>query len=215
MKELDILKAFFSKHRKFEFKKRDTILYSNDKPQGVYFINEGLVRSYKLDADGKEFTSIMFKQFDIFSMRWVLNDINPSHNYQALTDAVVFRAPKDDFLTLLKENPAVMLYMTKKILDVDGTTLRRLEASIMGNAAGKLAGTILFLAESFGIEKQSTTIIEDVFTHQELATMVGMTRETVSLEIENLRKEGIIVTKDRQIIISDMERLKEKVEANQ
>ncbi len=141
-------------------------------------------------------------------MQWVMNNTTTVSSYQALTDSALFRAPKEDFLYFLKQNPEPLFFYMSKTLKRLSEASQRLEAALLGNASEKVGNILIFLAENLGEKEGKTIMLQVPFTHQEIADMVGFTRETTSLELEKLQKEGIISQKDHFLTIQDIEKLK-------
>ena len=70
---------------------------------------------------------------------------------------------------------------------------------------------LLLSASRFGSKNKSGEIeIQLTFTHQEIANLAGLTREATSLEMEKLKKKGLVVSKDRHLIIKDPKKLREE-----
>jgi len=208
---LEKINNFFQKYKRFRYKKHETIIFANDIPPGVFYITSGYVRNFISSKEGKEFTLRIFKAFDFFPTQVILNDRLSSHNFQSLTEAEVIRAPKEDFVSFLKSDNEVLFYITKEYLRINAETLKRLEVTILGNANEKIIMALVFLGETLGMFEGNTVIINEPLTHQEIATMTGLTRETVSIETEKLKKEGLISSSDRLFKILDMDKLRETI----
>ena len=151
----------------------------------------------------------LIKPHDIFPMQWVINDVLTSRYYETLTEVEVYRASKENFLALLKKDTDVLFSITSSILLRVHTLSECREAIMLGNAAAKVADILLFLAGHFGTKMENNMYIDIVFTHRDIASLLGLTRETVSLEIEKLEKEKIIEQKKHKIIIRNIPALKE------
>jgi len=201
------LNDFFLKQKPIHYRKRETILFTKDVPPGVFYITSGYVRSYLLSKEGKELTVTLFKPFDMFPMQWVINDVLTSHYYESLTEVTICRAPKQEFLQLLKHNSDVFFYTTSNILTRLNSVSERMEASILGNAYQKVSGIIAFLVDQLRAEQENQIKICIPFTHKDIASLTGLTRETVSLEMERLEKEHIIALQNHLIVIENMEEL--------
>lgn len=206
------LNDFFLKHKSFHYRKRETILFTKDIPPGVFYITSGYVRSYLLSKEGKELTVTLLKPFDLFPMHWVINNVLTSHYYESLTEVTLYRGPKQDFLQLLIQNSDVFFYTTRSILMRLNSVSDRMEAAVLGNAHQKVAGIISFLAEQLGTKQEQRVVIRIPFTHKDIASLIGLTRETVSLEMERLEKENVITLQNHLIVIEDIEVLQRHAE---
>jgi len=204
------LDKFFSRYKKIHYKKGELILRGGDSPQGVYFIQRGYVKDYSISKEGEELTLIIFKPEDFFPMQWVFNNTPNAHYFEAMTEVLLWRCPKTDFIDFIEANPKIFFELTSHIMLRLGGLTQRMEYLVFGNAYQKVASIIMICAERFGEKKGNGKIIHIPLTHREVAMLVGMTRETVSIEIKKLERKGIIEYKGRSIFVKNLAKLKEE-----
>lgn len=201
---------FFSRFHKRIYKKGELILQP-DENQGAFYITKGSVREYGISSQGVEISIHIFNPHAYFPMTWVIADVPNRYYYEALNDVHTFNAPKDEVLKFLQTNSAILFDLTKRLLiGVDKLT-SRIEYLSYGKAYEKIVSIILYLARHFGEEKGTDICINQKFTHRDIGSLAGITRETTSREWEKLEKKGIITYKNQTIIIHDIERLKKEV----
>lgn len=208
--ETSKLHKFFSKGRLFCYKKGETILRPGDTPQGVFLIKTGYVKLYSVCESGEELTLIIFKPEDFFPMMWTFNNTPNVYYLESMTTAEAWRAPKDKFLQFVRSNPDVLFELIGKILVRLGGFLSRMEYLVFGNAYQKVASILMICTERFGEKNDRDTVINIPLTHKDIAMLVGMTRETVSIEIKNLERKGIIEYRGRLISVKDKGKLQEE-----
>jgi CRP/FNR family transcriptional regulator len=201
------LQVFFSAYRKLSFKKGDTLLRFDDTPQGVYFLTRGYVRIFSVSRDGEELTLLILKAYDFFPVRWAITNEAVRYSYEALTPVETYRAPKDVFLSFLHEHPDVFYSFSERIFLRLGGLMKRIEYLVFGTAENKVASVIQMCGESFGEKKGKIVTIDLPLTHREIASLVGMTRETVTHAIDDLQRRGVIKIENKHIIITDSEAL--------
>ena len=91
-------------------------------------------------------------------------------------------------------------------------TERRLEGLLFKDVTCKLAMLLLELEARYGLtDDEDASRLSRPFTHQEMANLIGATRETVSLTLSDFRRRGLIDFEKRQLIIRDVEGLVELV----
>jgi CRP-like cAMP-binding protein len=195
-----------------QFKKNQLIIGPAAEPSGIFYVKSGYVRLYLISESGKELTLNIFKPGTYFSMIWALNNVPNIYFYESLTDVLLLKAPKEEVLKYITDNPKVLLDLTKRTLSgLDGMT-RLMEALVTGTAYQQIASVLLVLARRFGknngINHQVT--IELPLTHRIIGTLAGLSRESTSLELERLTKAKIISQKDHQILVKDLQKLEEK-----
>ena len=204
------LNNFFSKFKKHHYKKGEVILRAGDSPQGVYFIDKGYVKDYTISKEGEELTLIIFKPEDFFPIRWVFNNTSNSHYFEAMTAVEIWRCPKEEFINFMVANPKIFFELTSHIATRLGGVMQRMEYLAFGNAYQKVASIIMICAERFGEKKENGWIIHIPLTHKDIAMLVGMTRETVSIEIKKLERDGIIGYHGRLLFVKNMARLRKE-----
>lgn len=197
------IEDFFSQYKSHSYKKHETILFGNEEPQGTYYIAKGAVRSILAASDGRELTITLLNSQDIFPIIWTLYDTNPPrHTFQAIIDTEIRRAPRGEYLNFVKENPDVFEYNVRKVLRRLTSASDRLEIALLGNARERVASVLLFIAENLGKTEANMKLITVPLTHQEIADMVGISRETATIEMDKLQKEGFILYRGRELMVS-------------
>ncbi len=205
------VESFFSQFPSYNYKRGEIVIHPNDSPLGAYYLKKGYVKEYSISTHGIETTLHIFAPASYFPMMWVIAGIPNRYYHEALTDVKVYKAPKDKVVTFLKENPDALLDLTKRIfMGLDKLT-SRIESVSYSKASEKVVSTILYLARHFGEEKDKKIYIKHKFTHRDIASLAGITRETTSREWEKLEKRGRIRYKDQFIVILNMEKLKNEL----
>ena len=89
----------------------------------------------------------------------------------------------------------------------------RVEQLIFKDVGAKLAELLLSLGHEHGIADERGMIVGLKITHQEMANLIGSTRETVSLTLSQFKRKGLIQTEGRKVILADPEGLRAGVGA--
>lgn len=204
---IEKIEHFFYQFQKYTYKKGELILQPEHNPIGAYYLSKGYVREYGISPSGNEISLHIFFPQSYFPMMWVISDIPNRYYYEALTDIEVYSAPKEDILTFLENNSDVLLNLTQRLfLGLDKLTAR-LEYVSSGKAYDKVVSILLYLARHFGEEKGKKIIINYKFTHRDIGSFAGLSRETTSREWEKLEKKGIIRYEKQFIVIEDQQKL--------
>lgn len=209
-KAVDQLERFFSQFRRLQYKKHEIITRPGDDPPGVFFLFRGYVKVYNLSESGQELSLILFKPGDFFPMIWAFNDVPLTQYCEAMTSIEVYRTSKDEFKKFLHGNPEVLWEVTSKILVRLRGLLERMEYMVFGNAYQKVASILVICAERFGIKKGQNIMIIIPLTHKDVAGLIGLTRETTSIELKKLEKSGIISKKGGRLYVKNLGKLKEE-----
>ena len=213
MSQEEGLLDFFSKFRTLHFRRGETIIRAGENPSGVFYLSKGYVRLYALSKDGQKFSLIIFKTGDIFPLTWSLANIKTEYFVEAMTPCLIFRADKRSFVNLLKNQPQVYQEITEGILARLYGLLKRMEYMAFGNAYSKICSILLICADRFGVIDGAGILIQVPLTHEDIASLVGVTRETASIELKKLEVIGAIRKKKRLLQIAKIQLLKKGSQA--
>lgn len=205
------LDKFFSNFRAFKYKKDEVILRPGDMPQGISFIKTGYVRLYSFSKEGKELTLVIYKPGDFFPVVWTFKGESPSiYYFETLSDVDINRSPREDFVEFVKQNNDVFTEINDHIIGRFQVALKRMQYLTFGNSTSKLASILLICGKDFGIEKNGKIEIEIPLTHKDIADLVGVTRETVSVELKKLEKRGYVGYNEKLLVIKNLKGLEEE-----
>jgi CRP/FNR family transcriptional regulator len=124
-----------------------------------------------------------------------------------MEDVVVRIAPANEFQTFLLSQPELLFRFSQRLLHGLNGMLLRVESLSLQNAKKRVISILLYLARHFGEQQGQQLILRPYFTHQELATFIGLARETTSIEISKLEKQGLIAYQESSFVILDPARL--------
>ena len=204
------INKFFSGYKKLSFKKNATILHAKEEPKGVFYLKKGYVRLYSISKDAQELTLIIFRPENIFPLIWAINNTPHIYYMEAFTDVELYQAPRKEFLNFIKQDNEVLLELTGRILMRFHGGLTRMEHAIFGHARSKVVSIILICVERYGKKVGKNIFIQVPLTHQDIANLIGIARETVSLEMEQLQKEGLINHLGKSLVVKNLQKLKKE-----
>ncbi|MDO8498396.1 MAG: Crp/Fnr family transcriptional regulator [bacterium] len=196
------------------FRKRDIVLHADDGISDIFYIKNGYVRVYRISELGEELTLSILKPGDLFPMLWEVKDAPNPYYMEAITDLEVWRFPRDQFLSFVKDRPDLFYDLTSNLMVRFGGMLNRMEYLITSRAYNKVAATLFTCAKRFGVKQKDEVIVDVPLTHKDIATLVGITRETTCLEMKKLERKGLISHLGRLLVIKDMKRLEAESQLN-
>ena len=186
----------------------EVIYHMEDPADAVYFIREGMVKISMYFPNGKEMILALLGQYDIFGELLLLPSERRPNQAEAVIDTTLIVLPERDFQRLLQQQPRIAM----KFMQVISTQLWQAQSRFAEvgafDAPGRLANLLLRLAHDFGTKGDRGTIIDLNLTQQDLAKMIGATRETVSHCLARLLEYGA-VRRRRAPITVNMEKLQE------
>ncbi len=188
--------------------RRHALIYSPAEPgQSVLVVAAGRVKIKDLTPDGKETILAFIEEGEIFGELALLEEDVRQEYAEAATDCEILVLPRWELLSLMERRPDVALSVTKLI----GVRRRRIENRLRNvlflSSRDRLLRLLAELVEAYGQWTGDRCQIRLALSHQELAGLVGVTRETVTATLGQLQAEGLILVQRRRITVLDYERL--------
>ena len=204
----DKLEAFFQAYPTVTVPARQAMLVQRQDDPDIFWIVNGAVRMYHIRDDGSEITLHVFRAPTFFPLMVELSRLPNNYFFQTTETVTAKKAPASQVIAFLKQNPDVLFDLTSRFADAIMGLLKRIEQLSAPQAEERVARLLFYFAEKFGKPDGDTIVIDIHLTHDEIATWIGMARETVSHQIETLTKEGIITTKQHRITVCNFGRLR-------
>lgn len=184
------------------YKRGQNIFYEGTRPSGLYCINFGKVKIYKIDQSGKEQIVRLAKAGDVLGYRSLISGELYSSFAAPLEDSLICFIPRSVFFSLLQTNANLSM----KIMKILSQDLKSAENRIANMAQKpvreRLAEALLILREFYGLEDDEATL-GVALTREDLANVVGTATETVIRLLSEFREDKIIALKGRKIKILD------------
>jgi CRP-like cAMP-binding protein len=204
VKEFD---TFYEQFTIRDYKKGEMLIRADDDPQGIFCLTKGYVRQYTTSKTGFELTLHILKPISYFPMVWAINGTPNVYFFEALTAVEVGRAPRDQVVNFIKDKPTVIFELMSELLEDYAETLTRVEHLVFSDAYRRVISILLYIAKHFGEPVNDGVIVSHRFTQQDIATLVGIARETASNELVKLEKKGLISYVDHSILFESVKNL--------
>ena len=184
-----------------EVKKRQPLYLPGDPSSNVYLLKKGRVKIANSAPSGKEVTFDILEPGEVFGELEVLEDAPRSTSAETLDDTLICVIPRKDFDQYLAMHPNVTVKLTKLI----GLRLRkiqsRVEDLVFRDVPARLAHLLSELSKTDGVADKQGIRLKAKLTHQEMANLIGCSRETVSTIMGQFRDQGLIQMDGRAITI--------------
>jgi DNA-binding response OmpR family regulator len=206
IKTLNDLKNFFDDNGTTFFYDKDTVIYHElDHSNYIYLINKGTVKCFRIDIKGKELTTALFKEDDLFGYDTFVNNLPHRETATAIEDVELQGLSSSQFSKILEENHKVALEFIQLLSDDLSLMKNQLLEMAYSSVNRKTAATILKFAEKINRKPGDSIKI----SRSDLASIAGIATETLIRALTNFKKEGIIKSDGRNIKVLDLEKLKE------
>jgi len=189
------------------YKKGEMLIRADDDPQGIFCLTKGYVRQYTISPSGNELSLHILKPISYFPMVWAINGTPNVYFFEALTEVEVGRAPQEQVVNFIKNKPNLLFALMSELLEDYAETLTRVEHLVFSDAHRRVISILIYIAKHFGQPHKKGIIVNHRFTQADIATLVGVARETASIELFKLEKSGLIKYINHSILFEDLDKL--------
>ena len=191
------------------FRRKQPIWMGGDDADRIFFVRSGIIKLFRVTDEGRELTLGFHTKDEMFGETALFAPGPRENAAEAYDDTTLYALTREDFHTLLRRNPDLAIRMGKLVAERERKLQRRVGDLLFKTAHSRLAALFLDLAEDFGVRDSRGIIVNLKLTHREMAALIGATRETVSFAILDLRKDGLIQTESKRVIILEEEKLQD------
>ncbi len=190
------------------YKKDNMVLIEEEVGATMFIILSGRIKISRISDEGREVILSILVDGDFFGEMAILDGQTRSANAVTLDNTEMMIIRREDFLQMLYDFPQITINLLKELAH----RLRRSDAQIkslsLQNALGRVASTILRIADDAGIIKQGIVEISHMPPQQDMANMAGTSRETISRVIKTLGQLGYLKKQGSKLFILDYDRFR-------
>ena len=201
----DDLRAISKVTVKQNFRKDNMVLIEEEVGSTMFIILDGRVKISRISDEGREVILSIMSEGDFFGEMSILDGQARSANVITLEDSSILIIHREDFLQMMHDYPQIAINLLKELAH----RLRRSDSQIkslsLQNATGKVASTLLRIADDSGKIHLGQVEIPKLPPQQDLANMAGTSRETISRVLKSLSEKGYLRKEGNKLIILDYE----------
>lgn len=212
MLDADQLGVIERQSRWKKFPRGSPIYLPGENADSIYLVADGLVKLCHLTADGKASTLAFIKVGEVFGELSLLEVGNRDEYCEAVEDTTIVRIPRDALLPFMEANMQFVVAITKIVGFRRRRIENRLKSLLFASNQQRLSHLLLDLAEQFGSAVDEGIRIGLKLSHQELANLIGTTRETVTILLGKMKAEGIVDGRRESVVLKDVWRLASSVD---
>lgn len=201
LKNEDLLQLAENKSCK-HYHKGELIFNEGAYPRGLFCVQSGKVKLSQMGTDGKEQIVHLANDGDIMGYRAILGEDTYSCSAMALEDSKVCFIPKTQFNELLENNSKLTLQIVHLLSDELKEAERKITHTAQQPVKNRLALSLISLIQNYGYEEDNITLNVSI-KREELANLVGTTRETATRLLYDLQAQKIIELSGKKIKIID------------
>ena len=206
--QLDMLEKHCQRRK---FPAASPIYLPSESADSIYLVGSGLVKVCHLTDDGKIATLAYVKPGEVFGELALFDPGQRGEYVESVETSVLIRIPKQSVQELMNRELDMALAVTKLVGLRRQRIERRLRTLLFTSNQHRLNHLLLDLAEQFGVAIDGGIRLGLKLSHQEIANLIGTTRETVTILMGKLKNDGVISGQRQTVILNDMSRLAESV----
>jgi CRP/FNR family cyclic AMP-dependent transcriptional regulator len=205
------IKALSSATKRRTFRAGEVIFHRDDPGQVLYMIKEGKVKICIISPDGQEVSLAVLGKGEYFGEFALLDGLPRSTDAVALEKVECYTLQRSDFLNAILKNPKIAILVLEALSKRLRTTDQMVEDLIFLDVYGRVAKKLLELADAHGVKTGEGVLIDVRLTQQELASMVGASRESVNKVLGYFTDKNFISTDKHRITIHNTNDLKRRI----
>lgn len=186
-----------------EVRRRRVIYLPGDPGDSLFFVNAGRIKISRVTRDGKELTLAYRLPGELFGELCLIDGGPRQEMAEAMENALVAGIPREEFERLMERHAKLGVRMARMLCERRRDLENKVEDLVYRDVNAKLAELLLKLGQDYGVDDARGTLVAVKVTHQEMANLIGSTRETVSLTLSQFKREKLITTEGRKIILTD------------
>ncbi len=185
------------------------IYHKGSKSLYIYFVQKGRVRIFYQNNHGKEVINAILSAGELFGELALAGEVDRNEYAQAMdNDTIVYRWTRDEILALMAKdenlNYSVLKLLSLRMLKIK----RKFSLVAFKDARSRTVEFLKDAAEWKGKKVGSEIVIMTPLTHQQIAKLIGLSRQMVTTLLNDLKKENQIYFDKKRILIREISSLK-------
>lgn len=210
--QITALVNLFHQGTRLVYEKGEFVIRPGSAPQGVYYILSGLVKAYDITKYGEENLLIIRQPGEILGLTWAITGEDRHIIYATLARTELMQITRDQFNDFIHTNPAAALPLVDMLVDMYRLHSERILNLEYRTVRERLVSFLLSMGRRFGRQTSEGLMLDVPLRHQDIASSISATRETTGRELSALERQGLLKSKQSNIILRDIEKLRKFLE---
>lgn len=191
-----------------EYGKKETLFHQGDPGDEFMILTEGSVKVELMNSEGKELTLTILTPYQFLGELALLDNVPRSATVISMEKSVLLAMKKRDFARLLEAYPRMSVPMLRQLTRRVRVLTDDIASMAFLDSYSRVTRKILNLAQEMGEETpEGHVLIDRPLTHQQLANLVGTTRETVTKILNEMKDNGLLSIRRHRITVLDCDEL--------
>ena len=205
--ENDAASALRASMTEVSLRRGQMLFAQGERGDRLYLVVRGKIKLGRTSGDGRENLQAVLGPGEMFGELSLFDPGPRSSGATAVTDATLLELGHDDLLPWLRTHPDVAVHLLNALARRLRRTNEAMADLVFTDVPGRVAKALLDLARRFGVQKDDGMHVTHDLTQEELAQLVGASRETVNKALADFTSRGWIRHEARSVVLRDVERL--------
>jgi CRP-like cAMP-binding protein len=194
-----------------KLKRGEPIYLPSQSADGVILVASGRVKICHSTPEGKQAIIDFVDAGEVFGELALLDSQQRDEYAETAEKTTLIMIPKRELQALVRKYPRIVISVTKLIGFRRQKIERRLRNLLFRSNRERVIHLLIELAEKYGEVSEGGVLLKIRLSHQEMASVIGSTRETVTVILGQLQAENLVTIARRQIVINDLAQLAKEV----
>ena len=187
--------------------RKGLVYLPSDSSDAVFLLTKGRIKLYNLTSEGKETVLAFIEPGELFGELSLLNPGQREEFAEAMSTSTIVMISGEVIRNLIESRPSLTIQLTRLMGLRRQRIERRLKSLLFRSNRERLVYLLLELAARYGERSEEGIALSIRLSHQELSSVIGSTRETVTVLLGELQHERSLIIKRRQIILTNLRQL--------
>ncbi|MGM0407595.1 MAG: Crp/Fnr family transcriptional regulator [Bacteroidota bacterium] len=188
-----------------KYRKNQPIFTEGTLPSGIFYLQSGKVKKYKMDNDGREQIIYIYNAGEFFGYSSVLSENTYGDTTIAIENSVISFITTKDFNEILKDSSSFSRLLLKSLSHEFSVLANLMAVLSQRTVRERIALNLLILHDKYKVDGVSNTYI--MLSRSDLANMAGTVIETLARVLHDFKHDQLISTDGRKIQLLNIERL--------
>lgn len=190
------------------FNKGDILFKEGSVPSGIFYIQKGIIKKYKVDRDGREQIIYVAATGELIGYHAILAEARYPDSAAAIEPCTIAFIPKEDFLTVLQDSAVLSQRLLKNMSHEYSVLTNNISVFTQRTARERVAITLIVLREKYKQEDlgENDEILINI-SRTDLANMAGIAKENLIRILKEFKTQGIVYTEGRTIAVKELNKL--------
>jgi CRP/FNR family transcriptional regulator, cyclic AMP receptor protein len=202
--------ALLATMTRVEVPRGETVFHEGDPGDRLYVIVEGKIKLGRASGDGRENLLAVLGPGEMFGELSLFDPGPRNAAGTAVADSVLIGMGSDDLDAWLRGRPEVARHLLRALARRLRRTNEALADLVFSDVPGRVAKALLDLSERFGRPTDDGLRVAHDLTQEELAQLVGASRETVNKALADFASRGWLRLEARAVVLLDIDRLRKR-----